>query len=534
MTHIATAALISLEPWNNVWRRNQHLAMRLVTDGYVENLIFVEPPERGLPRRRQVEPGIIAVTPSLLFPRRAGGDRLTAAWLLAGPLRGIDVLWVNAPILGQHCLRSPVPAVYDVTDDWREVISAKRLRNQLIKAERRLALRATTVACSEVIVDRWRQRYGILPTLIPNGLDTTAWASATPTRLSDNLTIGYTGTLHDERLDVDLVCALAHRIEANIYLVGPNHLSTRAIEALQRAGVLILPPVAAVDIPSITKGFDVLICPHHVNPFTLSLDALKAYEYAASGRPVVATPTSGYQTNAMGATLGEGSDFIDSVAAALSSPTVLPVLDIPSWKDRADAFGNVLRKARPMPVGKARSLPTRAVRALKHQLRLRTTNCSSKNISIGSGTIISSHVRLRVEGSGTIRVANRCVLDEGLVLDSKGELSIGRGAIFGHHCTIAAKDSIRIGNDVLIAEFVSIRDHDHAFGDLNVPIRQQGHTSAPITIEDGVWIGAHAVILKGVVVGAGAIVAAGAVVTRDVLPASIVGGVPARPLSQRH
>jgi acetyltransferase-like isoleucine patch superfamily enzyme len=48
-------------------------------------------------------------------------------------------------------------------------------------------------------------------------------------------------------------------------------------------------------------------------------------------------------------------------------------------------------------------------------------------------------------------------------------------------------------------------------------------------IEDGVWVGSRAMILKGVRVGEGAIVAAGAVVVRDVAPGTMVAGVPATP-----
>ena len=49
----------------------------------------------------------------------------------------------------------------------------------------------------------------------------------------------------------------------------------------------------------------------------------------------------------------------------------------------------------------------------------------------------------------------------------------------------------------------------------------------PVIIEDGVWIGSHAVILPGVTVGAGAVIGAGSVVTRDVAPYAVVYGVPA-------
>ncbi len=52
-------------------------------------------------------------------------------------------------------------------------------------------------------------------------------------------------------------------------------------------------------------------------------------------------------------------------------------------------------------------------------------------------------------------------------------------------------------------------------------------------IGDWVWIGCRATVLKGVTIGDGAVVAAGSVVTRDVPPAALVGGNPARVLRER-
>ena len=53
---------------------------------------------------------------------------------------------------------------------------------------------------------------------------------------------------------------------------------------------------------------------------------------------------------------------------------------------------------------------------------------------------------------------------------------------------------------------------------------------APVCIKERAHIGANAVILPGVTIGADAIVAAGAVVSRDVMPGTVVGGVPAKPI----
>lgn len=55
----------------------------------------------------------------------------------------------------------------------------------------------------------------------------------------------------------------------------------------------------------------------------------------------------------------------------------------------------------------------------------------------------------------------------------------------------------------------------------------------PVRIEDDVWVGTGAIILKGVVIGRGAVVAAGAVVTRDVPPYAIAAGVPAKVIRMR-
>jgi len=55
----------------------------------------------------------------------------------------------------------------------------------------------------------------------------------------------------------------------------------------------------------------------------------------------------------------------------------------------------------------------------------------------------------------------------------------------------------------------------------------------PVVIEDDVWVGTDVVILKGVRVGRGSIIAAGAVVNKNVLPYSIVGGVPAKLIKMR-
>src|SRR5215475_10972042 len=116
-------AHLSLDPWDGVWRRNQHLAVGLVDERAVESLLYVEPPAGGLElraRRYWPRAGVEVVTPPLLVPRAHGGYRVLAAWLRR-TVRDVDVLWVNDPIAGRGALATGLPILYDVTDDWRSM-----------------------------------------------------------------------------------------------------------------------------------------------------------------------------------------------------------------------------------------------------------------------------------------------------------------------------------------------------------------------------------------------------------------------------
>lgn len=84
----------------------------------------------------------------------------------------------------------------------------------------------------------------------------------------------------------------------------------------------------------------------------------------------------------------------------------------------------------------------------------------------------------------------------------------------------------------MIAPFVYLVDSDHGI-DKGTKMNQQPNQTAPIKIGSDVWIGTGAKILKGVTIGDGAIIAAGAVVKDSVEPYKIVGGIPAKTISER-
>ncbi len=101
-------------------------------------------------------------------------------------------------------------------------------------------------------------------------------------------------------------------------------------------------------------------------------------------------------------------------------------------------------------------------------------------------------------------------------------LHFGRGTYVNRDAVIVCHDSIRIGANCKIAYGVVMMDTDEH------PVPGSTRLTAPIELGDGVWIGARAIVLKGVTIGEGAIIGAGSVVTRDIPARSIAAGQPAR------
>lgn len=90
-------------------------------------------------------------------------------------------------------------------------------------------------------------------------------------------------------------------------------------------------------------------------------------------------------------------------------------------------------------------------------------------------------------------------------------------------------ESVTIGDNVKIGACVLITDTDaHPLDYLARRTSNEGTKSAPIEIEDDVWVGAHSIILKGVTIGARSIIGAGSVVTKNIPPDCVAGGNPCR------
>ena len=180
------------------------------------------------------------------------------------------------------------------------------------------------------------------------------------------------------------------------------------------------------------------------------------------------------------------------------------------------------------------------LRALGHAwfiARPRTLYWRLLGMRCGAGTLLP---KLRVTWPHQVSVGARCILEHDVYFKYDGiwqpgpSITIGDDSFIGTGCEFNIRQGIAIGRHALIASGCRFVDHDHGFADRSVPmVRQTTGGEAPITIEEDVWIGLEAVILKGVTIGRGAIIAAGSVVTKSVGAYEMWGGVPAKKIRMR-
>ena len=160
----------------------------------------------------------------------------------------------------------------------------------------------------------------------------------------------------------------------------------------------------------------------------------------------------------------------------------------------------------------------------------------NNEITIAPGAFLRG-VRFHIRGSGhrvhigeKVRISRRAEL---WMEDENGELTIGPGTtIVSAHLAVTEPGSrLVIGPDCMLATDIEIRTGDsHAIFDAQTGERL--NPAADVVLEEHVWVGARAIILKGCRIGKGSVVATGAVVTQSCPPQSILAGNPARVIRQ--
>lgn len=145
----------------------------------------------------------------------------------------------------------------------------------------------------------------------------------------------------------------------------------------------------------------------------------------------------------------------------------------------------------------------------------------------GRGSKVYRSVRMDTPPYRRFVLGKRSVIESYCCVNNAvGDVIIGDYTRVGIHCTVIGP--VTIGNNVNLAQGITVTALNHNFKDTTQMIDEQGISTKPVSIGDDVWIGANAVILPGVTIGRHVVVAAGAVVTKDVPDYCLVGGVPAR------
>ncbi len=278
---------------------------------------FYSPPEY---------PAIFVLKPTKWLPNTLSVGKTFNRWLERRQIRkaaqklGMNhpLLWLN-PEGAVHMVgkMGESGVVYDITDDWTSAEQPEWERRRVIADDAELCRRADlTVVCSERLFEMKRGLAKNL-TLIPNGVEAARYRfvsrrdpaegcfeeaeAALPlpemAREWRRPILGYTGTVHAERVDLPLLMALAKRLpQATFPLIGMLAL-TPDEQALLRPypNIKLVGPVPYADLQAWMRAFDVCIVPHVVSPFTESLNPLKLFEYLAAGLPIVSTDVAGFR-----------------------------------------------------------------------------------------------------------------------------------------------------------------------------------------------------------------------------------------------
>ena len=185
-------------------------------------------------------------------------------------------------------------------------------------------------------------------------------------------------------------------------------------------------------------------------------------------------------------------------------------------------------------------------------MRKKQSKLLQRYTSIGEGTILQRcdclDFRLTPENRKYVTIGERSIIMAQFTFEtSQGEVHVGNNTHIGG-AQFICRTRIDVGNDVTMAWGITLYDHDshstkweyrkhdneQCYKDYmetgnSIAHKDWSHVnSAPIKIEDKVWIGMDVLILKGVTIGEGSVVAARSVVTQDVPPYSLVAGNPAQ------
>lgn len=125
-------------------------------------------------------------------------------------------------------------------------------------------------------------------------------------------------------------------------------------------------------------------------------------------------------------------------------------------------------------------------------------------------------------------------IDSDVWINQPENISIGEETFIGRNVYLNAYDSITIGSFCGIAAGCKIITGNHDVNNLKIEFKYEAILTAPIIINDGVWLGYNVIVLPGVTLGKGCVVGAGSVVTKSFDDYSVIAGVPAKLIKMRN
>lgn len=166
------------------------------------------------------------------------------------------------------------------------------------------------------------------------------------------------------------------------------------------------------------------------------------------------------------------------------------------------------------------------IRYLKRKLHIK-----KQNFYVYNEVFIKGFTNIKIDNNFSALRGLRIEAISNQDKSNKIIISIGKNVSIGDYCHIAASNSIKIGNGVLIGSKVLITDHQHGkTGEEldKMPAKRQLHSKGAVIIEDNVWIGDNVVIMPNVHIGKGSIIGANAVVTQNIPENTVIAGIPAK------
>lgn len=174
-------------------------------------------------------------------------------------------------------------------------------------------------------------------------------------------------------------------------------------------------------------------------------------------------------------------------------------------------------------------------RLFARYVRRRFLTVAGRRTETDGMVFLGPHLQVQVGRGARLRLGRFAWIGHGTKIRChEGLVEIGAKTVIGQECTISAYQSVRIGQQCVIADRAMFIDFDHNVADVEQPIRKQGIYMRDVRVGNNVWIGYNAQILRGVTVGDNAIVGANSVLTRDIPANAVATGAPARVVRMRE